>query len=188
MSDQVMFSTEKEKRKIHLPTKEQEKVLSNHKILDTFIHLLDQPSTIEELSRRTNYNQLELSVFIDKMEEVNLVVQNKVIRTNGKSLQFVFEVVDPQLDLSNLTNIISPLITLDMLYNKIKNDLTKNKPKNEILEDARIKYSQVKVKFNSFAKLISMMDEMENFLKDNETDEHEEGVTILQVAYLHDES
>jgi DNA-binding transcriptional ArsR family regulator len=182
MNEQTMSSKEKENYAAHIPTNEQEKVLSNPKVLDTFIHLIDQPATIEELSRRTKYNQLQLSVLLDQLEEVNLVA-SKVIRTNGKSLQIVYQVIDPQLDLSNLTNILSPTTTLDLLYNKIKSDLTKNNTQDDFLDDTRIKYSQVKVKAKSFEKLLIMMDEIESFLKENETNESEEGITVLQIAY-----
>jgi DNA-binding transcriptional ArsR family regulator len=167
---------------IHLPTKEQEEILSNPQILTTFIYLIDNPSTINEISRKTKLSSLATSVYLDSLERVKLITKEESPQGNSKSIVFLYKVVDPYLDLSGLTNKLNPITTLDLLYNKIRSDITRLNETGFFQTNSIIKYSQVRVKKGTYPKVKALMHELENLIKENEVD-NGEAVTLLQVAY-----
>lgn len=167
---------------IHLPTKEQEEILSNPNILTTFIYLLDNPSTSGEIARKTGFSQLATSVYLDSLEKVKLIIKQGPIQGNSKSRISIYKILDPYLDLSGLTDKLNPIITMDLLYNKIKSDITTLNDLGFFNTKSTIKYSQVKVNEGTYIKVKEMMNNIENFIKENEVNA-DEGITLLQIVY-----
>lgn len=168
-------------------TAEQKEVLSHHKTLTAFIYLLDSALTLEQLSKRTGYKPIEISVYLERMKDVHLVKESKILQISGRSLQFVYEVVNPQIDLSEVVPILSSLGTLDVLYNKMKTDLHELHSKNQLSSNSFVKYLVVKAQPKLFDQLKSKLMEVEELLQQAENSNGEECVQLLWISYKLDD-
>lgn len=169
------------KKKIQEPTKEQEEVLSNPKILTTYIYLLDNPANQQEISTRTKFSLLATSVYLESLKTVGLISKKNVLK--GKSKYDLYEAINPSLNLSGLTDKVSPITTLNLLYNKIKSDLTDLYENNHFSDKSNIKYSQVKVRKGTYYRIKALMEEIEELINNNEINGEEEAITLLQIVY-----
>ncbi|MDA2092100.1 hypothetical protein [Bacillus cereus] len=186
MQTEAQFENVKSIGSSHSPTKEQEEILSNPQILTTFIYLLDNPATISEISRKTGFSMLATSVYLDNLEKVNLITKYESIHGTGRSITFIYRILDPFLDLSGLTDKMNPIMTLDLLYNKVKSDLTRLNDTGQFVTNSIIKYSQVRVNQGTYLKVKDLMKKLEEIIKENEG-ETGEAVTLLQIAYQQNE-
>lgn len=168
----------------------QEEVLQNPNALKTFLYLLDGEISPEELSRKTGLKPLEISFHIDRMEDSLLIKKHELIAANGKSVHFVYRAVDRDVDLSGVVPLLSASTTLDLIYNKVKSDITDLDVQNVLEEFATIKYAQVKVRSDKFVELRRKMEDIEKFIHANEIGDDKEGIYInsLMVGYQFDRS
>lgn len=169
-------------------TAEQKEVLSHQKTLTAFIYLLDSALTLEQLSKRTGYKPIETSVYLERMKEVQLVKESKILQISGRSLQFVYEVVNPQIDLSEVVPTLSSLGTLDVLYNKMKSDLHELNSKEKLSSNSFVKYMVVKAYPKVFDQLKSKLMEVEELLQQAENADGEESVQLLWITYKLDDT
>lgn len=169
-------------------TCQQKEVLSHQKTLTAFIYLLDSSLTLEQLSKRTGFKPIEISVYLERMKDVHLVKESKILQLSGRSLQFVYEVVNPQIDLSEVVPALSSLGTLEVLYNKMKSDLNELSTKQKLSTNSFVKYIVVNTHSDLFDQLKSKLMEVEELLQKAESSDGEESVQLLWITYKSDNS
>ena len=165
---------------------QQQHVLANPNVLTTFLYLLDGASSTEEIARRTGFKPLETSVYLDRMKEVGLVGHSRLAHVGGKSKQVIYEVLEPDIDLSQVVPSMSARVALDLVYNKVKGDIMELEAAQKLLTHSGIKYAQIRVRLEAFEQFIHMMNSIENFIHEQEVGDGEESITFLMIGYKTD--
>lgn len=167
-------------------TPEQQLILSNPNVLTTFLRLLDGESSIEQIVKRTGYKPLEVSFYLDQMKEVGLIEQSSIQGIVGKSMQVTYEVMQPDLDLSEVVTHLRPSETLSLLVNKVQDDFKQIEQQDLVQENSLVKYAQVRIRPQAFEELRKLMDTLNEFIQQNEVKDSSEVLTFLMVSYKND--
>lgn len=164
----------------------QQKVLANPNVLTTFLHLLDGASSNEDLARRTGFKPLETSVYLDRMMEVGLVGHSRLVPVGGKSIQVIYEVLEPNVDFTSIVPSLSASTALELCYNKIRTDIAQMEAAKQLNEKAGIKYAQIRVRKGAYEKFLDLMRQMEEFIQEQDVPDGEESLTFLVIGYKGD--
>jgi len=167
-------------------TPAQQEVLSNPNVLATFLYLLDGASSNDEIARRTGFRPLETSVYLDRMREVGLVRHARLATVGGKSVQAIYEVAEPDVDLSEVVPAMSPGVALDLVYNKVREDVTQLNLEGKLLHNSGIKYAQIRVPREAFEEFLRRMNAIEDFIRENEVTDGDANLTFLLIGYRTD--
>jgi Fic family protein len=156
----------------------QEELLKNPNLLRTFLNLLDGEISLKEISRKTGFRPIEISFYLGQLEKVNLIKKISQVVIGSKSIEFVYEVVDRNLDLSSVVPALSTVAALDLIYGKVKYEIGEIDSRKKTDINVTIKYAQVKVKPRAFKELREKMEEIENFIREQELDDNMEGIYV----------
>ena len=169
-------------------SEEQQNVLAHPNVLTTFLYLLDGASSTDEIARRTGFKPLETSVYLDRMKEAGLIGHSRLAHVGGKSKQVIYEVLEPDVDLSQVVPSMSARVALDLVYNKVKADIVELEAAKKLLTHSGIKYAQIRVRPEAFEQFVKLMNSVESFIREQEVPDGEESITFLMIGYKTDGS